>query len=224
MWSVVTASPGITRRCVRSPGEVERTDVPSVVLADPSSDIRAWLDARPALAESGVSLMALGTEGDLAPDLPAEQMLSALRAGFRESAALLVAARARQERDELVEIGIKLSTEKDYRTLLNEILVQARRVTGAEGGSLYLVEDQRLHFALAQNDRRPDIPFVAYSMPLDEHSSPATRPSPASHSCSRMPMTCQPARRTPSIARSTSDMVTARGRSSWYRWRITQDR
>ena len=164
------AEAGITRRCVRSPGEVERTDVPSVVLADPSSDIRAWLDARPALAESGVSLMALGTEGDLAPDLPAEQMLSALRAGFRESAALLVAARARQERDELVEIGIKLSTEKDYRTLLNEILVQARRVTGAEGGSLYLVEEQRLHFALAQNDRRPDIPFVAYSMPLDEHS------------------------------------------------------
>jgi HD-GYP domain-containing protein (c-di-GMP phosphodiesterase class II) len=164
------AEAGVLHRCVRSPGEVERTGVPSVVLVDKDEDTRTWLNARPALAESGIPLVVLGVQADLTPDAPAGSMLAALKAGFRESAALLVAARARQERDELVEIGIKLSTEKDYHTLLNEILVQARRVTGAEGGSLYLVEAERLHFALAQNDRRPDIPFVAYSMPLDEHS------------------------------------------------------
>ena len=164
------AGAGVVHRCVRSPREVEPSNVPSVVLVDPGGDLRAWLDARPALAESGIAVLVLGDQADLAPDLPAGPMLSALQAGFRESAALLVATRARQERDELVEIGIKLSTEKNYHTLLGEILVQARRVTGAEGGSLYLVEDQRLHFALAQNDRRPDIPFVAYTMPLDEHS------------------------------------------------------
>lgn len=164
------AEAGVAHRCVRSPREVERSDVPSVVLVAPDADTRDWRDARPALAEAGISVFVLGAQADLDPDQPPGPMLMALKAGFRESAAMLIAVRARHERDELVEIGIKLSTEKDYHTLLNEILVQARRVTGAEGGSLYLVEDQRLHFALAQNDRRPDIPFVAYSMPLDEHS------------------------------------------------------
>ena len=164
------AEAGVAHRCVRSPREVDRSDVPSVVLVAPAEDAPEWHDARPALAEAGISVFVLGAQADLDPDLAEGPMLMALKAGFRESAAMLVAARARDERDELVEIGIKLSTEKDYRTLLNEILVQARRVTGAEGGSLYLVEDERLHFALAQNDRRPDIPFVAYSMPLDEQS------------------------------------------------------
>ena len=62
----------------------------------------------------------------------------------------------------VTEIGIALSAERDLHSLLETILTQARWLTGADAGSLYLVEgDQRdkLRFALAQNDSL-EVPFV----------------------------------------------------------------
>lgn len=57
----------------------------------------------------------------------------------------------------LNHIGIALSAERDPLRLLEMILSSARKLTGADAGSLYLVEgenDQReLTFALVQNDQ-----------------------------------------------------------------------
>ena len=70
---------------------------------------------------------------------------------------------------------VLLTTEKDLDTLLDLILTQARRVSQSDAGSLYIVETdelgtRRLRFKLSQNDSRPDIPFVEFTIPID-HSS-----------------------------------------------------
>ncbi len=110
------------------------------------------------------------------------QLLVALRAAYREAAARADSLRARKEAasrtretKELTSIGMALSTERDYHTLLGLILSQALRITNSDGGSLYIVEEQedgtkRLRFAHSQNVSRPDIPFVEYTMALDTGS------------------------------------------------------
>ena len=71
-----------------------------------------------------------------------------------------------KEMRELNDIGIALSAERDPDILLEMILVQSRKITRADAGSLYLVEkkegveedetnyfaDKQLRFKLAQND------------------------------------------------------------------------
>jgi diguanylate cyclase (GGDEF)-like protein len=54
---------------------------------------------------------------------------------------------------ELVQIGIALSNERDLSTLLERILTEARRLTRAEAGTLFLRENDQLRFAVVQNDR-----------------------------------------------------------------------
>ena len=85
-----------------------------------------------------------------------------------------VAARSREIAD-LNQISVALTTERSYDVLLEMILTQSRRVTQADGGSLYLVEGRdgpapKLRFKLAQNDTVPDAPFVEFTMPLDHAS------------------------------------------------------
>ncbi len=54
----------------------------------------------------------------------------------------------------LVEIGLALTAERDVSALLGRILYEARRFTGAEAGTLYLVTpDGKLQFSVVQNDR-----------------------------------------------------------------------
>lgn len=153
-----------------------------------------------AAVEAGAILLALGAPGetDLPADLPGaeyaplfltlpvgpRQLLVALKAGFREAASHIDAARARseiaarsKEIAELTQIGVALSTERNYDVLLELILTQARRITQSDGGSLYLVEGRdspspKLRFKLAQNDTVPNMPFVEFTMPLD-HASQA---------------------------------------------------
>lgn len=51
--------------------------------------------------------------------------------------------------DKLAEIGYSLSTEHNLPKLLNTILVEAMRITNADGGTLYLrTEDDRLRFEI----------------------------------------------------------------------------
>lgn len=52
----------------------------------------------------------------------------------------------------LNKIGIALSRERDINDLLNLILTESRKFTGAEAGSLYLREGNQLRFALTQNE------------------------------------------------------------------------
>jgi HD-GYP domain-containing protein (c-di-GMP phosphodiesterase class II) len=63
----------------------------------------------------------------------------------------------RRQLEELNEIGIRLSAERDVETLLRLILSKAREITHSDAGSIYLVEEpegepQRLRFEISQND------------------------------------------------------------------------
>jgi diguanylate cyclase (GGDEF)-like protein len=53
---------------------------------------------------------------------------------------------------DLVRIGLVLTRETDLAVLLERILTEARRFTGAEAGTLYLQDGERLHFSVVQND------------------------------------------------------------------------
>ena len=50
------------------------------------------------------------------------------------------AARARYERDQLLEISRALSSERDINKLLGLILLKSRQITGADAGSVYVLE------------------------------------------------------------------------------------
>ena len=53
----------------------------------------------------------------------------------------------------LVELGIALSAEHDIDKLLEKLLLGAKAITNADGGTLYLVgEDDELHFSFVYND------------------------------------------------------------------------
>lgn len=99
----------------------------------------------------------------------------------RERAARAELARAEREMEELNRIGIALSQTRDVGELLNLILSKAREITGADAGSLYLVEetrpdvlsggpgDRHLRFKLTQNDS-VQFPFAEFVLPLQENS------------------------------------------------------
>lgn len=54
--------------------------------------------------------------------------------------------------DKLADIGYQLSYERHLPTLLNLIIVEAMRITNADGGTLYLrTEDDRLAFEIMKN-------------------------------------------------------------------------
>ncbi|MEI6073332.1 MAG: HD domain-containing phosphohydrolase [Verrucomicrobiae bacterium] len=54
----------------------------------------------------------------------------------------------------LVEVGLALTSERNVPVLLGRILLEARRFTCAEAGTLYLVTpDGKLQFSVVQNDR-----------------------------------------------------------------------
>jgi HD-GYP domain-containing protein (c-di-GMP phosphodiesterase class II) len=171
--------------------------LPTVLLLDHQGRTRVPPAVLDSLRESGATIVALGAPGeaDVPADLPVDllsgfvkspvpprELLVALRSAYREAAARREAAQARRdiaartkEVAELAEIGIKLTTEKNYNTLLDLILFQARRITHSDAGSLYLVEKdeqgvRRLRFKLTQNDSRPDIPFVEFTMPINHTS------------------------------------------------------
>jgi HD-GYP domain-containing protein (c-di-GMP phosphodiesterase class II) len=82
------------------------------------------------------------------------------------------------ELSELNKIGVALSAERDIDKLLELILQKSREITGADAGSLYLVErgkpeegtSDRLRFKPPQNDSVPVSEFQEYTIPLDETS------------------------------------------------------
>ena len=54
--------------------------------------------------------------------------------------------------DRLTEIGIALSAEKDTAKLLELIMMGAKTLTHADGGSLYFLKDDKLNFEIISND------------------------------------------------------------------------
>jgi len=97
----------------------------------------------------------------------------------REQSAREDLERAERETEELNRIGVALSATHDVNVLLEMILSKSREITGADAGSLYLVEEARsslegsgerlLRFKLTQNDSRT-FPFAEFTMPITEGS------------------------------------------------------
>jgi len=80
----------------------------------------------------------------------------------------------RQELEELNQIGVGLSAERDTDALLDLILTKAREITQSDAGSIYVVEEEtdgvgRLRFKLAQNDS-VSVPFTEFTLPIDDTS------------------------------------------------------
>src|SRR5688500_8947627 len=68
-----------------------------------------------------------------------------------------------QRLDQLVEIGVALSSERDIDKLLESILVAAKSITNADGGTLYrMQEGKSLKFEIMRNVRL-DIEMAATS-------------------------------------------------------------
>ena len=152
----------------------------------------------PRVAEGDATLVLLGRPDDpdleqaasrglaaiLPPDPAAPELAVALRTAFE-----LMEARARAESrgkwlnryryelGELIEISRALTTEREIDKLLGLILEKSRFITGADAGSIYVVEGddpdparRMLRFKLTQNDsvkfdsREFTIPISARSM------------------------------------------------------------
>ncbi len=54
--------------------------------------------------------------------------------------------------EEMIQVGITLTSERDLDVLLERILDAARRLTRADAGTLFLREGDQLRFAIVQND------------------------------------------------------------------------
>ncbi|KKL19644.1 hypothetical protein LCGC14_2463390, partial [marine sediment metagenome] len=72
-------------------------------------------------------------------------------AGHNASGGGTASARSEQLED-VLQISIDLSAMRDRKQMLGMILTEARRLSGAEAGSLYIRRDRKLQFEVAQND------------------------------------------------------------------------
>ena len=86
---------------------------------------------------------------------------------------------ARQHRrpdmvDRLLDVSAALGAERDPSRLLALILGEARRITGADAGSIYVVEPAsgagRLRFRFAENASLPEARFDEFSVEISERS------------------------------------------------------
>jgi HD-GYP domain-containing protein (c-di-GMP phosphodiesterase class II) len=103
-----------------------------------------------------------------------EVLVSALRNACDHARARREADATRRELEELNQIGVSLSAERDTDTLLTLILSKAREITRSDAGSIYVVEEHadgtaRLRFKLAQNDS-VRVPFTEFTLPIDDAS------------------------------------------------------
>jgi len=182
---------------LEGPADLTVGDRPSVLLLDSQGPESLTEDELRRFVNDGGAIVSLGADDDddvpgTVPDsllsgfvsapLTTRKILIALRAGYRDAAGRAETQRLRRETatrtrelSEMTAIGMALATERDYHALLELILSQARQLTGADAGSLYLVEgeegeERQLRFKLAQNDSRPEIPFVEFTIAIDPTS------------------------------------------------------
>jgi HD-GYP domain-containing protein (c-di-GMP phosphodiesterase class II) len=141
----------------------------TIVVSEPN-DVRAsWLATHPNVA------------GWLSLPLDANAVLTTVR-----SAVALAQARDRVEQlseltdeqskdtDQLLEIGLALSAERDIATLQRLIVRKARELTAADAGSLFLVIDdngeKKLRFAVAQTGPADEGVLIGALLPLSRAS------------------------------------------------------
>ena len=80
--------------------------------------------------------------------------------------------------EELLNVGIALSGEHDLDKLLDMILIEAQRLTNADGGSIYLAEGDKLIFKVSRNntffkrwgEAKTRQMFKSFEMPITKKS------------------------------------------------------
>ncbi len=124
-----------------------------------------------------------GVVGVLGDDVRPEELVVALSSAFELMEARARAesrgkwvTRYRYELGELIEISRALTTEREIDKLLDLILAKARFITGADAGSLYVVEGEdpdparrSLRFKLTQNDSK-ELSFTEFTVPVSPRS------------------------------------------------------
>jgi hypothetical protein len=68
---------------------------------------------------------------------------------FRRTEALKI---SQDKLNRLVELGIAISAERDAEKLMERVLVGAKELTHADGGTLYKLEGDTLEFRIFRND------------------------------------------------------------------------
>lgn len=64
----------------------------------------------------------------------------------------LISSELSKKVDHLTSVGIKLSSQANIKILLNSIVTEAKNLTNADGGTLYLLKDDTLHYTVVHND------------------------------------------------------------------------
>ncbi len=176
------------------PGDLEAMPLPArggpppgpdegaVVLLDLTADDDGKASALAALAPD-VPVVALiardaappaGCYAYLTAPVAPGALAMALRNACDHARARREAEATRRELEQLNQIGVSLSAERDADALLTLILSKAREITCSDAGSIYLVEEtpdgaSRLRFKLAQNDS-VRVPFTEFTLPIDDAS------------------------------------------------------
>ncbi len=166
-------------RLARDPAKLE----PHLVRSSTGSTMLVLVGEEPDFA--GIELEALRDRAELAAvSLPVTRArlyvmlknyldLGQLRARAAERGRL--AERYQYELGELIAIARAISSERDISKLLGLILEKSRYVTGADAGSVYIVEggpdgkQQTLRSMVSQNDSMK-IDFRTFTLPVDDKS------------------------------------------------------
>ncbi len=140
-------------------GCMERVRNPWHVVDTATTDptvLRLWLlgaTDTPTIPEDTILIGQPGHCWDWVPLPELEQRLPRMLLNLLEVLALREQASTDATTVEVLnEIGRALSAETDRDRLLDELLTRARRLVRADGGSIYLIQQQQLIFVAAQND------------------------------------------------------------------------
>ena len=125
----------------------------------------------------GPRTIAIGHQYDLecfdmvAPDQVRLRLKRSLRNLVEQTRLEAKVARERRTIETLNELGYALSAPTSQADLLDRVLAHTRHVLVADGGSIYLVEEDQLRFVCSQNDTLPYRPRRKV-LPIDERSLP----------------------------------------------------
>ena len=149
---ILVHRPRATVAVVEAGGALPQASFDVLVVAGTPAELARGLAQ---LGERRVQLIPLPSQREVA-----ERILAAAVDAADAFAASRVA-------DQLLDIGRSLNAERDPARVLEQILGQARAITQADAGSIYLVEDEgkRLRFCFAHNDS-VSTDFTEFSMPV----------------------------------------------------------
>ncbi|HET9029470.1 MAG TPA: HD domain-containing phosphohydrolase [Candidatus Aquilonibacter sp.] len=129
----------------------------AIVVLPPQHSALAWIADDPEV----VAIMH--------PPVTGASLLAALRTAAKVESARTM-TRTAKEGEELLEIGRRLSSERDLPTLQRMIVRKARELTYSDAGSLFVIEEhdgqKRLRFAVAQTGPADDGVLMDALLPL----------------------------------------------------------